>query len=105
MLYIRLLLVSLWLFMKNILHKSKRLIDAVKRVPQDRVILSTKESHYTYSDVTELSNQFSSDYPHLLGRNCAVISDDRESLALFLPAIDNISHTLLLLPRDAEEYG
>jgi acyl-coenzyme A synthetase/AMP-(fatty) acid ligase len=105
MLYIRLLLVSLWLFMKNTLHKSKHLIDAVQRVPQDRVILSTKESHYTYGDVTELSNQFSSDYPQLLGRNCAVISDDRESLALFLPAIDNISHTLLLLPRDAEEYG
>lgn len=90
--------------MKNIPHKPKRLIEAVKRVPQDRVYLSTKDTHYTYKDVTELNNQFSSDYPHLLGRNCAVISDDRESLALFLPAIDSMSHTLLLLPRDAEGY-
>ena len=90
--------------MKNTHHKPKRLIEAVKRVPQDRVYLSTKDTHYTYKDVTELNNQFSSDYPHLLGRNCAVISDDRESLALFLPAIDSMSHTLLLLPRDAEGY-
>lgn len=90
--------------MKNTLHKPKRLIEAVKRVPQDRVFLSTKESHYTYKYVTELSNQFSVDHSYLLGRNCAVISNDRESLALLLPAIDSISHSLLLLPKDAEGH-
>ena len=90
--------------MKNTLHKPKKLIEAIKRVPQSRKFLVTRESHYTYKDVIELNNQFRSDFPHLIGRNCAVISDDRESLALFLPAIDNISHTLLLLPRDAEGY-
>ena len=104
MLFIQLPLASLLLFMKNTPHKSSRLIDAVKRVPQDRVILSTKESHYTYKNVTELSNQFSSDYPHLLGQNCAIISDDRESLALFLPAIDSMSHALFLLPMGANRH-
>ena len=90
--------------MKNTLHKPKKLIEAIKHVPQSRTFLATRELHYTYKDVIGLINQFRSDFPHLIGRNCAVISDDRESLALFLPAIDNISHTLLLLPRDAEGY-
>lgn len=90
--------------MKNTLHKQKRLIDVVKCVPQDRIFISTKDSHYTYEDVAELGNQFRADYPQLFGQNCAVISDDRESLALFLPAIDSVSHSLLLLPKDAEGH-
>jgi acyl-coenzyme A synthetase/AMP-(fatty) acid ligase len=87
--------------MKNTLQKTRRLIEIISLIPQDRVFLCTKKARYTYKDLTELSNQFSSDYPHLIGRNCAVISNDRESLALLLPVIDSISHTILLLPKDA----
>jgi acyl-coenzyme A synthetase/AMP-(fatty) acid ligase len=44
------------------------------------------------------------DYPQLADKNCAIISEDRESLALLLPAIDNICRNILLLPKDAEGH-
>ncbi|MDO6691729.1 class I adenylate-forming enzyme family protein [Aliiglaciecola sp. 3_MG-2023] len=90
--------------MKNTLYKSNQLIDIVKRVPLDRIFLTTKELHYTYNDIVKLSNQFKSENPSFIGRKCAVISDDRESLALYLPVFDSIFHTILLLPKDAVEY-
>tara|TARA_R110002033_G_scaffold170585_1_gene213434 strand:- start:1865 stop:3220 length:1356 start_codon:yes stop_codon:yes gene_type:complete len=90
--------------MKNTHHKPKQLIEAIQRVPQDRVFLATNEAHYTYYDIAQLSNQFITANPHLIGGNCAVISDDRESLALYLPVIDSIARTILLLPKDAEGH-
>lgn len=90
--------------MKSITHKQNHLIDLVKRVPLDRVFLSTTASSYTYGDVVELSEHFSSRYSQLADKNCAIISEDRDSLALFLPAIDNICRNVLLLPKDAESH-
>ncbi len=90
--------------MKNTPHNQNRLIDLVKRVPLDRVFLSTQSSTYTYHDVIELSNNFRLNYPQLVNKNCAIISHDRESLALLLPAIDSICRNVLLLPRDAEGH-
>lgn len=90
--------------MKNTQHNQNRLIDLVKRVPLDRVFLSTQASFYTYKDVIELSDDFRLNYPQLADKNCAIISDDRESLALLLPAIDKICRNVLLLPKDAEGH-
>ncbi|MFB9213690.1 AMP-binding protein [Vibrio sinaloensis] len=89
--------------MTNTLLK-QQLIDFVKRVPGDRLFLSTSTSSYTYSEVVGLCEDFRMQYSQLIGKNCAVLSDDRESLALFLPAIDNICSNVLLLPKDAEEH-
>ena len=85
-------------------HNQDHLIDLVKRIPSDRVFLTTQSSDYTYKDVVELSHDFQSNYPQLANQNCAIISDDRESLALLLPAIDSICRNLLLLPKDAEGH-
>ena len=90
--------------MKNTLHNQNRLIDLVKRVPLDRVFLSTKASSHTYKDVVDLSEKFRLKHPQLVDKNCAIISDDRESLALLLPAIDSICRNILLLPKDAEGH-
>lgn len=86
------------------MHKQNHLIELVKRVPLDRIFLSTTASSYTYRDVVELSEHFSTSYSQLAGKNCAIISDDRDSLALLLPAIDNICRNVLLLPKDAEGH-
>ena len=90
--------------MKNSQLEQERLINLVKRVPLERRFLSTCTSVYTYNDVVELSKNFCLSYPQLADKNCAIISDDRESLALLLPAIDSICHSILLLPRDAEGH-
>lgn len=90
--------------MKNSQLEQERLISLVKRVPLERRFLSTCTSVYTYNDVVELSKNFCLSYPQLADKNCAIISDDRESLALLLPAIDSICHSILLLPRDAEGH-
>jgi acyl-coenzyme A synthetase/AMP-(fatty) acid ligase len=90
--------------MKNTQHSSNRLIELVKRVPLNRVFLSTQASSYTYNDVVDLSDDFRLSYSQLVDKNCAIISDDRESLALLLPAIDNICRNVLLLPKDAEGH-
>lgn len=90
--------------MKSTQHNPNRLIELVKRVPLDRVFLETQVSSYTYHDVVNISEKLSSDYPQLVDKNCAIISQDRESLALLLPAIDNICRDILLLPKDAEGH-
>ncbi|MFY8274002.1 AMP-binding protein [Pseudoalteromonas sp. SSDWG2] len=90
--------------MKSIRHEPSSLIEAVKRIPQERAFLVTKDLRYKYKDIVALSDSFSSEYPYLEQQNCAVISTDRESLAIYLPAIDNLSNKLFLLPQDAGEH-
>ncbi|EPE9889450.1 AMP-dependent synthetase [Yersinia ruckeri] len=90
--------------MTSTLPNPNYLIDLVKRVPRKRFFLSTQASSYTYNDVVELCDNFRMSYSQLTNKNCAIISDDRESLALLLPAIDSICHNVLLLPKDAEGH-
>ncbi|MCF7355627.1 AMP-binding protein [Vibrio sp. CK2-1] len=85
--------------MKNIQFNHDGIISQIKRIPESRVYLTTKEVIYTYRDVKELSENFIERYPHLSGSTCAIITSDRESLALYLPAINSICHSLLLLPK------
>ncbi|WP_418357375.1 AMP-binding protein [Shewanella basaltis] len=87
--------------MKSTPHNQNRLVDLIKRTPLNRLFLSTKTSSYTYKDVIKLSDDFRLNNPHLANKNCAITSFDRESLALFLPAIDNICQNITLLPKDA----
>lgn len=90
--------------MKNTQHNPNSLIELVKRVPLDRVFLETQVSSYTYHDVVKISEKIFLDYPQLADKNCAITSEDRESLALLLPAIDNVCRNILLLPKDAEGH-
>lgn len=84
--------------------KEMRLIDFVNQVPPSRVFLETKQSSYTYGDITQIRNDFCLNYSLLTDRNCAVISEDRESIAVLLPAIDSLCRDVLLLPKDAEKH-
>lgn len=90
--------------MKSIPPNSNYLIDLVRRVPRERVFLSTPTLSYTYDDILALCDEFRIRHPQLANKNCAIISDDRESLALLLPAIDSICHNIFLLPKDAEGH-
>ncbi|QYJ83753.1 AMP-binding protein [Shewanella aegiceratis] len=99
--YIQQRLVSLFLFMKNVKPMS-RLINYLKRVPEDRKFLVFREKSYTFGELVKLCDDFSLEYPYLSGKNCALISADRESLALFLPVIDSVCQSLLLQPFEVD---
>ncbi len=87
------------------MEKKNLLIDFIKQVPQNRNFISTKSKSYTFGDVFELSVKLKMQYPEIVNKNCTLISNDRETLAILLPAIDSICHDILLLPKDLEIYG
>lgn len=80
--------------------KADSLLSRIADVPNERVLLSLDNVCVTYGEVKELALTFAQDYRKLIGKHCALVSDDRASLALFLPAIDNLSTSTLLLPND-----
>ncbi|OAN19075.1 AMP-dependent synthetase [Photobacterium jeanii] len=88
--------------MKNPAHNRSRLADYLALIPQDRTFLVTAKSQYTFGDVTALCQRFAAEHAYLANSNCAVTSDDRESLALFFPAIDSVCQTVFLQPNDIE---
>lgn len=90
--------------MKNILPKPPKLFDVFKRVPKSRSFIVTHDKSYQYGDVVEVYDEFLSQYAYLTGSNCAVISEDRESLALLLPAIETVANEVYLLPKNSEGF-
>jgi len=84
--------------MKN--DKYNCLVDYIRHVPNERLFLTLPEKNYTFGDVLELSNKFRADYPQLVNKSCAVLSNERDTLALFLPAINDICSSLFLQPHD-----
>ncbi|MDN3715939.1 AMP-binding protein [Vibrio breoganii] len=76
------------------------LLDYVRQVPPERTFLISKQSVYTFASIIELSVDFASRYSFLENKSCAIISNDRLSLALYLPAIDNLCNRVFLQPSD-----
>lgn len=83
--------------------KHNKIIDYIDRVPEDRVFLILKNIHYSFGEIKSLCTQFKEEYPDLIDRNCAVISQDRESLAIYLAAIDSVSKITFLQPNDIKD--
>ncbi|MFT8210422.1 MAG: AMP-binding protein [Symbiopectobacterium sp.] len=79
------------------------LIDYIKRIPPDREFLVTNTKKYSFGDITKLYYEIKEKYPQLEGKNCAVISSDRESLAILIPGLDAISSSLFLQAPDIEQ--
>lgn len=77
-----------------------RLVDYLERVPRDRVFLTCGELKYTFGSVLDICSDFRLKYSFLLGQNCSIISNDRETLALYLPAIDSLCQNIFLQPND-----
>lgn len=84
--------------MKNETHN--KIISYVRQIPRERVFLNFKDTCYTFGRILELCIEFQNHFPELVDKNCAVVSEDRESLAIYLPAIDNICCNIFLQPND-----
>ncbi|OOF31715.1 AMP-dependent synthetase [Salinivibrio proteolyticus] len=85
--------------MRSDVHK--KIDDFLKNVPCERVFLKLEDISYTYRDILSLCSDFKLKYSDLSEKNCAVISDDRESLAIYLPVLDSICNSVLLQPTDS----
>lgn len=84
--------------MKNETHN--KIISYVRQIPSERVFLNFKDTYYTFGRISELCTEFQNNFPELVDKNCAVVSEDRESLAIYLPAIDNVCCNIFLQPND-----
>ncbi|WP_345852201.1 AMP-binding protein [Shewanella algae] len=84
--------------MKNETHN--KIISYLRQVPSERVFLNFKNTLYTFGCILELCTEFQNNFPELVDKNCAVVSEDRESLAIYLPAIDSICCNIFLQPND-----
>ncbi|MEH6456381.1 MAG: AMP-binding protein [Cocleimonas sp.] len=81
-------------------EKHNRIINHLVKIPRDRVFIALQDDIYTFEDIHSLCSEFKTDYPEIIDKNCAIISEDRESLAIYLPAIDNLCKTIFLQPDD-----
>lgn len=84
--------------MKN--ETNNKIINYLRQIPSERVFLNFKDAYYTFARILELCTEFQNNFPELVNKNCAVVSEDRESLAIYLPAIDNICRNIFLQPND-----
>ncbi|EKO3667344.1 AMP-binding protein [Vibrio metschnikovii] len=76
------------------------LINCLRQVPSERVFLKVEGDSYTFGRMVELCLEFHDNFQRLKNKSCAVVSEDRESLALYLPAIDYLCHQVFLQPDD-----
>lgn len=86
--------------MKNTKNKLNCLVNYLKLVPEERAFIIADSHKYTFGDVVKLSHDFKIQYSYLIDKNIALISEDRESLALFLPVVDSICKGVFLQPND-----
>lgn len=80
-----------------------KIVSYLHNIPSERVFLQVNNGCYTFNDILHLCSDFRKDFSFLAGKNCAVISEDRESLAIYLPVIDSICAALLFLPNDIND--
>lgn len=80
--------------------KADCLLSRIADVPNERVLLNLESMRVTYGEIKQRAAEFLADYQELQNKHCALISEDRASLALFLPAVDCLSASTLLLPND-----
>ncbi|WP_412523502.1 AMP-binding protein [Vibrio cyclitrophicus] len=86
--------------MKNEQLNKNSLLDYLQQVPKERPFLILRESKYTFGDVVALYYRLKSEYGYLADKNCAIVSKDRASLALYLPVIDGMCKSIFLQPTD-----
>lgn len=77
-----------------------KIISYLRQIPSERVFLNFQNTYYTFGCILELCTEFQKKYPELTGKNCAVVSEDRESLAIYLPAIDSVCSSVFMQPDD-----
>ncbi|WP_338589249.1 class I adenylate-forming enzyme family protein [Shewanella khirikhana] len=84
--------------MKAAMHN--KIAHYLSQIPSERVFLNFSNTRYTFGRILELCIEFKIKFPELSNKNCAVVSEDRESLAIYLPAIDYICCNIFLQPND-----
>jgi acyl-coenzyme A synthetase/AMP-(fatty) acid ligase len=78
-------------------------LTSIKNIPGDRVFLSSGNERILYKDIFNKINLFESEYSFLKGKNCAVKSNDRATLAVYIPAIVNLAGNIFLQPNNLSE--
>ncbi|MBR7889317.1 AMP-binding protein [Marinomonas sp. A79] len=79
-----------------------KLLDYIKLIPSDRFFLKTDGKNVTYMQLYKFTSDFIEEYSCLKGKNCALISQDRFSLALYLPAVDYLASSVFLQANDLD---
>lgn len=82
---------------------NNQFLTTLKKVPGDRVFLRSNHDCVLYEDIFNKINLFEVDYYFLKGRNCAVKSNDRQTLAVHIPAIVNLAKNIFLQPSKLSE--
>lgn len=77
-----------------------KIVSYVRQIPSERVFLNFQNTCYTFGHILELCAEFYNKFPELTDKNCAVMSEDRASLAIYLPAIDSVCRSVFLQPND-----
>ena len=77
----------------------KSLCDYISRIPNDRVYIKNQSLSISYGELSKKIDFFSTKYEEIKGQRCAIICDTRESLALYLPCIENIASGIFLQPN------
>ena len=77
-----------------------KIVSYVRQIPSERIFLNFQNKCYTFGRILELCTEFSIKFPELTDKSCAVVSEDRESLAIYLPAIDSVCRSVFLQPND-----
>jgi len=80
-----------------------KLFDYINLVPTERGFIQTEGRSVNYKQLNEITSRFVNQYQFLKNKNCAVVSSDRFSLALYLPAIDSLARTVFLQASDLGE--
>ena len=80
-----------------------KLLDYIKLVPLERCFIQAEGRSVSYKKLNEITVDFVEQYNFLRSKNCAVVSNDRFCLALYLPAIDSLASTVFLQASDLDE--
>lgn len=84
------------------IENNNKIIDYLHQIPSERLFLKLKDASYTFGGILELCDNFKNKHPELVSTNCAVVSEDRASLAMYLPALDYICNCIFLQPNDID---
>jgi len=79
-----------------------KLLDYIGLVPSGRSFIKVEKRSVNYKQLTEITFDFIKQYGFLKDKSCAVISSDRFSLALYLPALDSLARTIFLQATDLD---
>lgn len=82
---------------------NNQFLTSIKRVPGSRVFLKSNNNCVLYEDVFDKINLFETKYSFLRGKNCAVKSKDRQTLAVYIPAIVSLVDNVFLQPSNLSE--